>query len=206
MSSTGSAIGGGHRRPQSAQFHGIHQPRAGRMRSLTVEWVMRNVYPLNVMGMCDGHARPRRQRGQRSGAADGERDDVGPADREDGARSPRNCGREIATAEQAREIYKIGTCSITASTRRWRRTAWLPNRERRSAVRRHDRMTDGRTPASGPALCLGGLRADLRPAHFRLYGAAGAECRVPAAQGGMGAERHAARAAVAASSRSWSGC
>ena len=43
-----------------------------------------------------------------------------------------------------------------------------------------------------PALCVGRLRADVRPADFRLYGAAGVECRVPAAEGGMGADRRAA--------------
>ena len=168
---------------------------------------MRNVLPLNVDGDVHGHARALRQRGHALRSRRRE-DDLGPADR---AARPRSPASSAARSRPARRRARStgSACSITASRRRWPSSAWRPTASAasarcRSATRpeRHGRpdtrsATADRPGADCPAghLCLAGLRAHLRAAHLRLHGAAGAERRLSAAQGGMGAQRRPARRA-----------
>ena len=104
--------------------------------------------------------------------------------------------RPIATADQAREIYKIGTF-YSSIDETLEQNGWLPNRKPVDGGAAPGGVTIAADQqAEGPGLRLGGVRAHLRPAHLRLYGAAGAERRVPAAEGGVGTERRPARLPV----------
>ena len=153
---------------------------------LTVEGLMRHVYPLCTMGIAMGlHVRVGQEDnlyGRR-----GERATVRPADREDGATSPKSCGARSRLAEQAREIYRIGTF-YSSVDETLEKNGWLPNRKPAAVGEARSGVTKAAGQQAGRVrLRLAGVRADVRPADFRLYGAAGAERRLSAAEGGMAA-------------------
>ena len=158
---------------------------------LTVEGLMRHVYPLNAMGIAMGlHVRVGQEdnlygrRGERATSVQ---------QIEKMVRISEELWRPIATGEQAREIYKIGTF-YSSIDETLEKNGWLPNRKpcRWSRGAKPRDQSAGRQ-AGRFRLRLGGVRADVRPADFRLYGAAGAERRLSAAQGGMAPDRRPAR-------------
>ena len=75
--------------------------------SLTLEIIMRNVLPINMMAHRHGPARPLRQRGQPLGP--GTREKMTSVEQvEQLVRIAGELGREVATGKEARDIYRIG--------------------------------------------------------------------------------------------------
>ena len=192
------SIGGGHDGPNPRNLMEFIN-RVPQNAVLTVEGLMRHVYPLNAMGIAMGfHVR------------------VGQEDNLYGRRGER------ATSVQQIEKMVRHLRRAVAPDRDWRAGARdLQDRhvlfERRRDAREErlasqpqacswSRGAKRRDQSAGPRagrfrLRLAGVRADVRPADFRLYGAAGAERRLSAAEGGMAPYRRPAGPSCPASLR-----
>jgi uncharacterized protein (DUF849 family) len=98
-------IGGGFDGPNPNNFMEFIR-RAPDGSTITLESVMRNVLPINVMAMCLGmHARC----GNEDTLYDQHKNKITSVQQiEQLVRIARELGREVATAQEAREIYKIG--------------------------------------------------------------------------------------------------
>ena len=133
-------IGGGFDGPNPNNFMEFIR-RAPDGSTVTLETLMRNVLPVNVMAMCLGMHVALRQRGHALRPAR-RQDDFGPADRADRPRSP---GSSAARSRPARKRAKStrSASSTTASRRRWPSSAWRRTASRAGARcptdTRHDR-------------------------------------------------------------------
>ena len=129
-SSTGSAIGGGHDGPNPRNLMEFIN-RVPQNAVLTVEGLMRHVYPLNAMGIAMGlHVRVGQE--DKLYGRRGERRRRSSRSRRWSA-SPTSSGARSRPREQAREIYKIGTF-YSSIDETLEKNGWLPNRKPAAAV------------------------------------------------------------------------
>jgi uncharacterized protein (DUF849 family) len=126
------SIGGGHDGPNPRNLMEFIN-RVPQNAVLTVEGLMRHVYPLCTMGIAMGlHVRAGQEdnlygrRGERATSVQ---------QIEKMVKISNELWRPIATAEQAREIYKIGTF-YSSIEETLEKNGWLPNRKPVAAARR----------------------------------------------------------------------
>jgi uncharacterized protein (DUF849 family) len=119
------SIGGGHDGPNPRNLMEFIN-RVPQNATLTVEGLMRHVYPLNALGIAMGlHVRVGQEdnlygrRGERATSVQ---------QIEKMVRISSELWRPIATAEQARSIYKIGTFYSNVDET-LEMNGWLPNRK-----------------------------------------------------------------------------
>ena len=119
-------IGGGFDGPNPSNFMEFIR-RAPDGSTVTMESVMRNVLPINVMGMCMGmHVRCGNE--DTLYGPDGNKM-TSVEQIEQLVRVAKELGREIATAKEAREIYKIGV-QYNSVDETLAQLGMVPNRER----------------------------------------------------------------------------
>ena len=126
------SIGGGHDGPNPRNLMEFIN-RVPQNAVLTVEGLMRHLYPLNAMGIAMGlHVRVGQEdnlygrRGERATSVQ---------QIEKMVRISEELWRPIATAEQAREIYQLGTF-YSSIDETLERNGWLPNRKPSAIARR----------------------------------------------------------------------